>query len=124
DDLLAPGEVDQQIGTYPVLAHLRVEVAVPDHPGELDDPFELDLAPSATDLRRTQRGDQLLGAGGQQLRRAVHALDLLAQPGVGVHAVAFDVLDLPGQRAHGLVQRADEPRHLVADGAGRPAGGV
>ena len=57
DDVLAAGQADDHIGTHAAIRVdcrdrvLLLEVAVLDHAGELDDAFQLQLAPAAADAR-------------------------------------------------------------------------
>ena len=87
---------------------LLVEVAAGAHPGQLDHPAQLQLAPAAPGLRPPQRGDQRLGLGPQLLGALPRDGDLLGQRGVragpGRVGLAQLLLD-PGQ---GLPQRPDE----------------
>ena len=63
DDLLAVGEGDHEVGTHTGAGvvgagRLLDEVAVLQEPRHLDHAAQLDLAPTAPDVRRPQRGDQ------------------------------------------------------------------
>ena len=51
----------------PAADDLGGEVAVLDHPGELDHALELQLAPPPADLRRAQGVDQLTGLAAELL---------------------------------------------------------
>ena len=66
DDDLAAGQADDHVGAQPAVVggggHLLVEVAVRKHPGELDDPLQLDLAPASAHVGRPQRGHERRGA--------------------------------------------------------------
>src|SRR5262249_46307358 len=72
DDGLRAGQADDEIGTEPPVLGgdvvLRLEVAVLEHPGHLDDPAELDLAPTAADVRPVaERADEVAGLASQLL---------------------------------------------------------
>lgn len=123
-DLLAAGEIHQQVGPDSVLPDLRVEIAVLDHAGQFDHPLELDLTPPPADLGCPEGGHELLGAGRQQLRCPVHAFDLLTQARERVDPVPLDVLDLAGERSDRFAERPDQPGDLVADRPGLATGRV
>ena len=64
DDVLAARQLHDQVGPQQpavvvALARLLDEVAVRDHPGELDHALQLHLAPAAANVRRAQRGDEV-----------------------------------------------------------------
>ena len=62
--------------------HLLVEVHVRRHPGQLDHPAQLQLAPPAARLRPPQRGDQRLGLLAELLGAVPGELHLLGELGV------------------------------------------
>ena len=75
DDVLAAGQADDQVRAQHVVSSpasgaLLDEVAVADHPGELDHVAQLHLAPLAAGVRLAQRGDQRAGLGPQPLARS------------------------------------------------------
>ena len=79
-----------------------------DHPGELDHPFELQLAPPAADLRCAQGVDQGLRLVLQLLGTGAHGVDLLPQPDVGALPLLLDVPQLaldPLQRCRHRVEQ-------------------
>ena len=57
----------EQAALVVALARLRAEVAVLEHPCELDDALQLHLAPAAAHVRRAQRGHEVAGLGPQAL---------------------------------------------------------
>ena len=63
-------------------ADLLVEVAAGAHPGQLDHPAQLHLAPPAAGLRPPQGGDQGLGLGPELIRALPGDRHLLGQRGV------------------------------------------
>ncbi len=71
DDVLAAGQVDDHVRPQRLLvageARLLVEIAVPDHAGQLDDLAELHLTPLTARIGLAQRGDQRAGLGPQLL---------------------------------------------------------
>ena len=83
---------DHQVGPHhralqPGVRHadLLVEVAPGAHPGQLDHPAQLHLAPAAARFRPAQRGDQRLGLRpGAARRSAIAELHLLGQRGLRV----------------------------------------
>ena len=87
---------------------LLFEVAVLDHAGELDDAFELKLAPAAADAGPLERIDQPRRLGAQALARRVERRDALHQLRAGLDAPAFGVLDLAVHLLEGLLQRREQ----------------
>ena len=84
DDLAAAGEAHDHVGAepLPLVARRRlllVEVAVRDHPCDLDDAAELDLAPAPANLRRAERGHELAGLEAELLLALTELLHLLGQ---------------------------------------------
>ena len=83
DDALAAGELDDQVGAEePALvvapALLGAKVAVLDHSRELDNAFQLHLAPAAPDVRGPERGHQVAGLRPEALLALGHRPQLLA----------------------------------------------
>ena len=115
DDVLAADQPHDQVGPDRAVgagrADLGLVVDVLAHAGGLDRALELQLAPPAADLRRAQRGDQLRGLGAQLLGGLPHAVEVLAQRGLGVGAPALgrdELLLHPLQRlAHRRDHRLD-----------------
>ena len=85
DDVLAAGQPDDHVGTdasvvavlLAVQRLLLLEVAVLEHPGELDDPLELKLAPASADAGTLERVDEAPRFGLQVLARRVERRDAL-----------------------------------------------
>ena len=104
-------QLDDQIRPYAGIVRFRrdllSEVTVFQQPGRLDDAPELVLTPTATGLRRTQGGDQLLRLGAQLARDNAHVAHLFAQLGVGVDALPLQLSDPFLVAAQHLVQRRD-----------------
>ena len=124
DHVLAAGQPDHHVRPLPALHdHLLVEVHVRGHPGQFDDPAQLELAPAAAGLGPPQRGDQRLGLLAELFRAAPGELDLLGELGVrpGPRDVGFAQLLLDaGQRLpHG--RRPASPRRNAARAARRRA---
>ena len=74
DDVLAAGELTTRSGRSRLPSASRSlgwvsEVAVLDHPGELDDPLELHLAPAPAHVRGAERGHEVAGLAAQRLLR-------------------------------------------------------
>ena len=106
DDVLAAGEPDHDVGPQaaPLVVarrHLRLEVAVLDHPGDLDHALQLHLAPLAADVRRAERGDEVAGALGE--RR-----DLLLERAVVLAARLLERLRLQVDLLERLLDRLDQ----------------
>ena len=106
DDALAAGKLDDQVGAEEptlvvALALLGAEVAVVDHPGELDDALQLHLAPAAADVRGAERGDEAARLGAQALLSFGDGAQLLADRRDRSQALLLERLRLhlePGQR--------------------------
>ena len=85
-DVLAAGQPDHQVGPHHSVRRghgdLLVEIAAGAHPGQLDHPAQLQLAPATPGLRPPQRGDQRLRLRPQLLRGVPGEMDLLGQRGV------------------------------------------
>ena len=95
DDALAARQLDDQVGAKQpafvvALALLRAEVAVVDHPGELDDALQLHLAPAAADVRGAQRGDEAAGLGAEPLLALGDRAQLLADRGDRLQALLLE----------------------------------
>ena len=73
---------------------LLFEVAVLDHAGQLDDAFELQLAPAAADTRTLERIDQPSRFGLQVFANRIERRDTLQQARAVLHAPALRILDL------------------------------
>ena len=103
DDVLAARQLDDEVGAEhaPVgvgRRRLLVEVAVREHPGELDDALELDLAPAAAHVRRAERGAQVAGLGAELLLPLRERLHLLGQRPVGALTLLVERLRLLVER--------------------------
>ncbi len=97
-------------------------VDVLDQPGDLDGPFQLQLAPPAAHLRCPQRGDQLRGLGTQPVGRVPHRRQVLVQGGGGGEPVALGGVQLGLHLLQGVPDRADERLDRVL-ALGEVAGG-
>ena len=98
-DVLPAGQADDDVGAQSplVIANERVllfEIAMLHHPGELDDAFELQLAPSAADPRPLEGIDQPRRLAAQRLSHAVERGDFVKQLGAGLQTMALGVFDL------------------------------
>ena len=107
--------------------HLLLEVAVLDHPGQLDRAPQVQLAPLPADVRLAQRRRQGAGLAPQQVGAVPHVVDLLAQLALPRRALLLDVhqpLVEPVEPVaqHGLVLAAcgQRPQHVGVAGASRP----
>ncbi len=100
--------------SVPVTVCCSFEIAVLDHPGELDDAFELKLAPPAANTRALERVDQPRRLGAQTLARRVERRDALHQLRAGFDTPALGVLDLAVHLLERLLQRREQTfnRHL------------
>src|SRR6185312_17211236 len=78
---------------------LLAKVAVFEHAGQLDDALELDLAPPAADVRRSQCGPQAPGLGPQTLLPLCERAHLLGQRAVGALTL---LVERPGLLVEGL----------------------
>ncbi len=88
--------------------HLLVEVDVRRHPGQLDHPAQLQLAPAAARLRPSQRGDQGLGLLAELLGAAPGELHLLGELGVRPGPRDVGVAQLLLDPGEGLPHRPDQ----------------
>ena len=91
DDALAAGQLHDHVGPQQPavvvpLARLRAEVAVLDHPGELDHALQLHLAPAPADVRCAQRRDEAARLGAELLLALGDEPELLAHGGDGAQA--------------------------------------
>ena len=100
DDVLAAGQVDDDVGPHAAVAVgagerlLLVEVAVLDHAGELDDALELQLAPAAADAGALQRVDQPRRFAAQVAAHRVERAQPLHERRARLDAAALGILDL------------------------------
>ena len=86
DDALAARQLDDQVGAEQpafvvAFALLRAEVAVVEHPGQLDDALQLHLAPAAADVRGAERRDEAAGLGAEAFLALGDGAQLLADGG-------------------------------------------
>ena len=106
DDVLAAGELDNDIGTDPSVVPsdglLLGEVTVLHHPGELDHPLQLQLAPAATNARTLQRIHQPRGLRVEVLSHQIERRDFLDQLRAGFDATALRLLDFAIHLLEGL----------------------
>src|SRR5215470_6467738 len=85
DDVLTAWQTDDDVRPHPAIAiavgdrMLLDEVAMLHHAGQLDDAFELQLAPSATDAGTFERVDQFSGLTAQILAGRIERRDPLQQ---------------------------------------------
>ena len=109
------------------LARLHDEVAVLEHPGDLEDRAELGLAPAAAYVRRAQRGDEVAGLrpelvlpGGDRgqllCERAAHVLELLRLP--------VDPGERLLERRQLALRELEEGRVVLLEGLGAERGEV
>ena len=99
DDVLAARQLDDEVGPQHAPVGIRDrrllgEVAVREHPRELDDALELDLAPAAAHVRRAERGAEVSGLGAELLLPLRQRLHLLGQRPVGTLALLVEGLRL------------------------------
>ena len=88
---------------------LRLEVAVLEHPGHLDDAAQLDLAPAAADVRAVaERADEVAGLAAQLLLRLGERAHLLGERRVGARARDLELLQLAVDLLERLLERRDE----------------
>ena len=73
------------------LAH---EVAVLDHPGELHEATQADLAPLAAYFRTAQRAHEVAGLRGKRELTGCHRLELRRDAAVGLAAGFIELLEL------------------------------
>ncbi len=125
DDLLAAGQVDDQVGPQRAVVApqraLLAEVAAVDHAGQLDDPLQLQLAPAAARLRLAQGGAEAGRLAAQPLLRGDELAQLLLQRAPLNGAVAVERSELlvgPPQR---LADRRDQLLHPLRPPLGRRA---
>ena len=117
DDLLAARQPDDDVRPNPGLVvaalnrALLVEVAVLDHPGELDDALQLELAPAAADAGPLERVGEAPRLVAQALAGGVERDDPLHQLRARFDAAALGVLDL----AVHLLERLRHRRQQILD---------
>ena len=106
---MAAGQLDGEVGAQPARVgerrRLLVEVAVLEHPGELDHALQLHFAPASAHARRAQRADQVLGLEPQLLLRQP---DLFEQ--------RLQLRRVGGVVPIAVLQRRPELRQRVLDG--------
>ena len=113
DDALAARKLHDHVGPEQAalvvpLARLRAEVAVVEHPRELDDALQLHLAPAAAHVRRAQGGDEAARLRAQLLLPGRDLAQALADRR---HLAGALVLELPRLGLE-LVQRLLDRREL------------
>ena len=112
DDVLAAGHADDQVGPQRRLVpgdrRLLDEVAVPHHPGELDDVAQLHLAPLAARVRLAQRRDERAGLGPELLAGLGERPQLRLEPAARLAALLVEPQQLGVDTAELLAQRRDE----------------
>ena len=111
-DPLPTGEPHDHVGsqhaTVPVgRRRLFDEVAVLHHPRHLDDATELDLAPAAADVRRTERGDEIGRLAAEPQLLLAQVAHSFGQRSVRLLAGALERVDLGFDLAERLAQRRD-----------------
>ena len=112
DDALAAGELHDDVGAQQpavvvALARLRAEVAVVEHPGELDDALQLHLAPAAADVGRPQRRHEAAGLGAQLLLPGRDLAEALADRGHLAGALVLELLRLRLELGQRLLDRRE-----------------
>ena len=109
DHDLPAGKAHDQVGAEPAVVrgrrHLLVEVAVGQHPRQLDDSLELDLAPATADMRCAERRRERGGALAQ-LR------ELLAERAVRSFPCELERPYLAVDLLQRLLERTDVARQL------------
>ncbi len=113
DDGLRARQLHDEIGAQAAVVGpdvvLRLEIAVLEHAGHLDDAAELDLAPAAADVRPVaQRTDEVPGLAAQVLLALGEDPDLGREIGVGAGARDLELLELAVDLLERLLQRPDE----------------
>ena len=112
DDMLAAGQVDDQVGTQRRLIagdrRLLGEVAVPDHPGELDHVAELHLTPLSAGVRLAQRGHERAGLGSETLAGVGKRLQLSLEPPARLPPLLIEMEQLGVDPAELLLERGHE----------------
>jgi len=96
-DALPAGELHDHVrpeetARVVALALLLVEVAVLNHPGELDDALQLHFAPTAAHVRRAQRRHEVAGLGAEPLLSFGDRLQLLANHRDGLQPLLLERL--------------------------------
>ena len=109
DDLLVAWQLHDQVGPEAPVAGRRglllEEVAVIDHPRELDDALQLQLAPVAAHVRLPQRLHEIAGLAVERGEARAERADLLVEPGRRRRAVHLDLAQFGVDLMQGLDQR-------------------
>src|SRR6476469_182857 len=114
--IFGTGELDDEVRAETAVfgrhMRLRLEVAVLEHPGHLDDPPELDLAPAPADVGPVAQGTHQVSGLAAELALSLRELaDLDAQLGVRVRARDLELLEFSVD----LLQRLGDRRHEMLD---------
>ena len=112
DDALAARQLHDHVGPKQAagvvaLALLLVEVAVLDHPCELDDALQLHLAPAAAHVWRPQCGHEVAGLGAEPLLALGHGAQLLADDRHGRQPLLLECLRLGLEAQQRLLDRRE-----------------
>src|SRR6185503_11695840 len=87
---------------------LFFEVAVFEHAGELDHPFQLDLAPTPTDTGPLERIDQAARLGLEMLTGQIERGETFGQRGAALDPAALGTLDFAVDLVERLLKRAEQ----------------
>ena len=123
DHAFAAGESDDDVGTHAAIGIvgavdrlLMLEVTVLQHAGELDDAFQLQLAPAAADARPLEGIHQPPGLASQVLAGRIERCDPLQQLRTGLEAPPLRLLDLAIDLVQRLRDRCEEVLHRLFAG--------
>ncbi len=127
----AAGQPHHQVGSVVSVlvhqVHLLLEVAVLDHPGQLDRAPQVELAPLPPDVWLAQGGRQGAGLAPQQVGAVPHLVDLLSQLALprgslllDVHQPLVEAVEPDAQDGLVLPARGQRPQHLGVAGTPRP----
>ena len=124
DENLGAGKPDDDIGAYPAVvlahgAHLLVEVTAGQHPGALEHPAQLHLAPGAAHAGGAQRPGQRSGLGAELVGLGLDAGQERAKRPELLDPVALERPDLALDPAEGILERGEEGRGLEVLGERR-----
>src|SRR4029077_4483567 len=113
DDRLRAWQLHDEIGAQATVVRpdvvLRLEIAVLEHAGHLDDAAELDLAPAPADVRPVaERADEVPGLAAEVLLALGEDADLGREIRVGAGARDLELLELAVDLREGLLDRRDE----------------
>jgi hypothetical protein len=114
-DALAAGQPDTEVGAdascFGGCGVLLEKVAMLEHPGELDDTAQLDLAPVAANVRLAQRAHEVACLAGQRREPRAQRAHLLVEARTGRRTVLLDL----GELAVHLLERLDDRLHEIGN---------